>query len=81
MKFLGRRLPRVRDRRSISDPTAVLSGILQGSILGLILFTIFINDLPELTKSLCKLFADDTKLYESAVNSNTRGRVPSPGVV
>ena len=32
---------------------------------------IFIIDLPELTKSACKIFADDTKLYESAANSAT----------
>ena len=51
------------------DPTTVLSGIPQESILGPIVFTIFINDLPEVTKSTCKIFADDTQLYESAANS------------
>ena len=42
----------------------VLSGIPQGSVIGPILFVIFINDLPEAVKfNLCKLFADDCKLY------------------
>ena len=38
-------------------------GIPHGSILGPILFTIFMNDLPEWVSSNCTIFADDTKLY------------------
>ena len=39
------------------------SGISQGSVLGSILFTIYINDLPDVVYNMTKLFADDTKLY------------------
>ena len=69
--FLENRLQRVSVGRSILDPTAVLSGLSQGSILGPIVFTIFINDLSELTQSTCKVIAYDTNLYQSVANSTT----------
>ena len=40
----------------------VLSGVIQGSVIGPLLFIIFVNDLPNCINSLCKLFADDLKL-------------------
>ena len=46
--------------------TSVLSGIPQGSVLGPSLFTIFINDIPNDITSNVKMFADDTKFYNSA---------------
>lgn len=44
----------------------VKSGVPQGSVLGPILFTIFVNDLPDSVESICKIFADDTKIYSRA---------------
>jgi len=41
----------------------VISGIPQGSVLGPILFVIFINDMPEVVHAVIQMFADDTKLY------------------
>ena len=48
-----------------SDPVPVLSSVPQGSVLGLILFLIFINDLPDNIKSSVCLFAEDCVLYRN----------------
>ena len=51
---------RVNGEESFSAP--VLSGIPQGSVLGPILFVIYINDLPDSITSDTFMFADDTKI-------------------
>lgn len=63
--FLFDRLQYVRVGNETSNTKKVTSGIPQGSILGPILFLIFINDLPDSVKSVSYIFADDTKVYNT----------------
>lgn len=66
--FLSNRkqLVSVNGAKSSLDP--VISGIPQGSVLGPLLFVIYINDLPEHVLSSIFLFADDTKIIKE-INS------------
>ena len=61
--FLNDRYQRVVINGQHSDWAPILAGVPQGSILGPLLFLIYINDLPDNLNSLIKLFADDTSLF------------------
>ena len=67
--FLTTRHQRVGVYTNFSSWNNVQSGIPQGSVLGPLLFVIYINDLPENIKSSILMFADDTKLYRK-IDSN-----------
>ena len=61
--FLTNRQQRVLVNGAESEPAPVTSGIPQGSVIGPMLFVIYINDLPNICTNEVELFADDTKLY------------------
>ena len=61
--FLSNRRQRVIVGNEKSEWEPVKSGIPQGSVLGPLMFVIFINDLPDAVSSTIKIFADDTKMY------------------
>jgi hypothetical protein len=61
--FLKERKQQVIVNGSKSGIDSVISGIPQGTVLGPVLFVIYINDLLEGTSSDGFMFADDTKIF------------------
>ena len=63
--FLGNRTQSVLVDGVRSKEEAVMSGVPQGTVLGPLMFLLYINDMPSHVHSetRCRLFADDTLLY------------------
>ena len=55
--------PTSTGRRTNIGPATVTSGVPQGSVLGHLLFLLYINDMPQKVDSISGFFADDTLLY------------------
>ena len=68
--FLEGRTQKVVIDGETSDAAAVKSGVPQRSVLGLLLFLIFINDLAEHTSLTVRLFADDCVMYKQIANGH-----------
>ena len=66
--YLQDRTQRVVTEGETSDSISVTSGVPQGTVLGPLLFLIYINDLPESIKCKIGLFADDSIVYNN-INS------------
>ena len=66
--FLNDRHKRVVLNGQCSNWSKIKAGVPQGSILGPLLFLVYINDLPEGLTTNAKLFADDTSLFSVVHN-------------
>ena len=69
--FLAKRKQRVILNGQYSSWVDIRAGVPQGSILGALLFLIYVNGLPNDLRSECKLSVDDTSLFPVARDVNT----------
>lgn len=68
--FLSGRTQSVILDGDFSETAPVVSGVPQGTVLGPLLFLIYINDLPDRVSSNVRIFADDTLLYRTISSPN-----------
>lgn len=68
--YLLRRQQLVKMGNTLSEPAAVGHGVPQGSVLGPLLFTLYVNELPtHCRQSRVQQFADDTTIYAAGASS------------
>ena len=70
--YLLGRFQRVALNGETSPWRPVLAGVPEGSIVGPLLFLVYINDLSSRLKSNAKLFADDTFVFTIFKDTNER---------
>jgi hypothetical protein len=66
--FLHNRKQQVLIQETASEESKVLSGSIQGSVLGPVLFLMYIRDISEHVTANTKIFVDDTKMKDSIKN-------------
>ena len=78
--FLKNRVMKVCVKGSLSQSKDVLSGVPQGSVLGPLLFLVYVNNIADQLSTNYKIFADDLKLY-ACVGFRFSGNAPPPSSV
>ena len=73
--FLSNRVQRVLVNGCSSNWVGVQSGVPRGSVLGPLLFILYVNGIPDLILSNMRMFADDTKIYSYSVIRNFDDRL------
>lgn len=73
--YLTDRYQRVVIRGQSSEAGVIKAGVPQGSVLGPLLFLVYINDLPSGIRSNIKLFADDATIYLEFKDANQAAEV------
>ena len=73
--FLKNRRQRIIQGEIVSNWVDILSGVPQGSVIGPLLFIIYINDLPNGFVNVSKLYADDTKILSDVYSDECVTRV------
>ena len=77
-EFLVGRTQRVRLGGQLSKKVKVTSGMPQGSLLGPLLFLVYVNDIWGNTDSCIRLFAEDCIIYRKITNKH-RNIAEGPG--
>ena len=68
--YLSNRTQCVKYNGHVSDSISVLSGVPQGSVLGPLLFVIYINDIAKSISSNILMYADDLKIFRTVSSIN-----------
>ena len=66
--YLSQRKQKVCFKSCYSGLKSIFAGVPQGSVLGPLLFLVYINDIAKQLLSLTRLFADDSSLFYAAAN-------------
>ena len=69
--YLTNRLQKVAINEALSELDDLKAGVPQGSVLGPLLFLVFINDIADDMLGLSRLFADDTSIGHTALDEST----------
>ena len=68
-EFLLGRTKRVRVGGQLSEEVRITSVVWQGSVLGPLLFLVYVNDIWRNMESTIRIFADDSVMYSKIINN------------